>query len=106
MSNEVIEEILRPKVKPKPKTRIRAPRAFKVMMLNDDFTPMDFVVMVLMETFHQGRAEATETMFKIHTVGQACCGTFSRDIAETKAAMVVQKARNHEYPLQCVIEAA
>ncbi len=81
-----------------------APRQFKVLMLNDDFTPMDFVVEVLMHFFSMDEAQATTTMLEVHHRGKAVCGIFSREIAETKAHMVINCAKQNDHPLRCVIE--
>lgn len=75
-------------------------------MLNDDYTPMDFVVEVLEMFFAMGREQATRIMLQVHTQGKAVCGVFTRDIAETKAAQVNQYARQHQHPLLCEIEAS
>ena len=83
--------------------QLKIPPLFKVILLNDDFTPMDFVVEVLMEFFSKTTARATEIMLEIHHQGEGVCGLFTREIAETKAAQVNAYARNHEYPLLCVM---
>jgi len=73
-------------------------------MLNDDYTPMEFVVEVLERYFAMGRERATQVMLEVHTQGKATCGVFSKDVAETKAAVVNQYARDNEHPLLCEIE--
>jgi len=75
------------------------------MMLNDDYTPMDFVVEILEVIFSMSREKATHVMLTVHTHGKATCGVYTRDVAETKAAQVNQYAREHEHPLLCEIEA-
>lgn len=87
-----------------PKAATRKPPFFKVVLLNDDFTPMDFVVLVLKEIFHQGHDEAMRIMLEVHQRGAGVCGVFTRDVAETKAEAVIHSARHHEYPLQCLVE--
>ena len=74
-------------------------------MLNDDYTPMEFVVHVLQIYFDIGLEKATQVMLTVHTQGRAVCGIYTRDIAETKAAQVVRFARENEHPLLCEIEA-
>ncbi|MFV8782692.1 ATP-dependent Clp protease adapter ClpS [Microbulbifer sp. SA54] len=87
------------------KPRLKRPPMFKVVMLNDDYTPMDFVVEALELFFYVDRERATQLMLQVHTKGKAICGVYTRDIAETKAAQVNQFARDHEHPLLCEIEA-
>lgn len=86
------------------KTTIKEPLMYKVVMHNDDFTPMEFVVAALEMFFHLERVIATRIMFEVHTTGKAICGIYSRDIASTKVDQVVEHARRHEYPLLCSIE--
>lgn len=88
------------------KPRLKRPPMYKVVMLNDDYTPMDFVVEVLQMFFGMDREQATRIMLQVHTQGKAVCGVFTRDIAETKAAQVNQYARQHQHPLLCEIEAS
>jgi ATP-dependent Clp protease adaptor protein ClpS len=88
------------------KPRLKRPPMHKVIMLNDDYTPMDFVVEVLELFFSKTREQATQLMLQVHTQGKAVCGIFSRDIAETKAAQVNQYARENQHPLLCEIEAS
>lgn len=86
--------------------RVKAPPPplYRVLLLNDDFTPMDFVVKVLEQIFHMGREQATLVMLKVHNEGSGLCGVFPRDIAETKVNQVIGFARSHQHPLQCVLE--
>ncbi len=86
------------------KPRLQRPRMYKVVMMNDDYTPMDFVVHVLELFFNMHREQATHIMLKVHTEGRAVCGTYTRDIAETKAEQVNAYARQNEHPLLCNIE--
>ncbi len=75
-------------------------------MLNDDFTPMEFVVEVLIRFFHMDMEKASQVMLTVHTEGKAVCGVFTRDVAETKAALVVDFARENQHPLMCNVEVA
>jgi len=88
------------------KPRLKRPPMYKVVMLNDDYTPMEFVVEVLETFFSMSREKATRIMLQVHTQGKAVCGVFTRDIAETKAAQVNQYARDNQHPLLCEIEAS
>lgn len=86
--------------------KLKQPPLYKVLMLNDDFTPMDFVVQVLKTFFSMSTEKATEIMLHVHTRGVGVCGVFTRDVAETKATQVVQYAREHQHPLKCTVERA
>ncbi|AYF90795.1 ATP-dependent Clp protease adapter ClpS [Metapseudomonas lalkuanensis] len=86
------------------KPALQAPPMYKVVMFNDDYTPMDFVVEVLETFFGMNRELATKIMLTVHTEGRAVCGVFTRDIAETKAMQVNQYARESQHPLLCEIE--
>ncbi len=88
------------------KPELKRPPLFKVVLINDDYTPMEFVVEVLEIFFRMNREQATHVMLTVHTQGKGVCGIFTRDIAETKAAQVNQYAREHEHPLLCEIEAS
>lgn len=88
------------------KPKLKRPSMYKVIMFNDDYTPMDFVVETLEIFFSMNREKATQVMIKVHTQGKAVCGVYTRDIAETKAAQVNQYAKDNEHPLLCEIEAA
>lgn len=88
------------------KPELKRPSMYKVIMLNDDYTPMEFVVQVLMEFFSMDQDKATRIMLAVHTEGRAVCGLYTRDVAETKAAQVNQFARDNEHPLLCDIEVA
>ena len=85
-------------------SRVKPPPLYKVILLNDDYTPMDFVVVVLMRFFHMDREQATRVMLKVHREGLGVCGVFPKDIAATKVDLVVSFARQHQHPLQCVME--
>lgn len=84
---------------------LKKPPQYQVVLLNDDYTPMEFVVEVLEVFFGLGREQSTRIMLTVHTEGKATCGIYTRDIAETKAAQVNQFAKDNEHPLQCEIEA-
>lgn len=87
-----------------PKQKLKPPSMYKVMLLNDDYTPMDFVVEILEKFFSMGREKATHVMLTVHTHGKAVCGIYTRDVAETKSAQVNQYAREHQHPLLSEIE--
>ena len=80
------------------------PPLYKVLLLNDDFTPMEFVIHVLERFFLMGREQATAVMLKVHNEGAGLAGIYPRDVAETKVHQVREFARNHQHPLQCVME--
>jgi ATP-dependent Clp protease adaptor protein ClpS len=80
------------------------PPLYKVLLLNDDFTPMEFVIHVLERFFLMGREQATAVMLKVHNEGAGLAGIYPRDVAETKVHQVRDFARNHQHPLQCVME--
>jgi len=84
--------------------RFPPPPFYKVLLLNDDYTPMDFVVIVLERFFHMGRERATQIMLKVHHEGMAVCGVYPKDIAATKVEQVTAFARQHGHPLACVME--
>jgi ATP-dependent Clp protease adaptor protein ClpS len=88
--------------KTRPKTQ--RPAMYKVLMLNDDYTPMEFVVVVLQKFFHKDRDAATQIMLQIHREGVGVCGVFTYEVAETKVNQVMDFARQHEHPLQCTLE--
>ena len=89
-------------LKPRPKTR--KPNMYKVLLLNDDFTPMEFVVHILERFFNKNRQEATDVMLHVHRRGVGVCGVYTYEIAETKVAQVMDFARANEQPLQCTME--
>lgn len=84
--------------------RVQPPKMYQVVLLNDDFTPMEFVVHVLQEVFHKDRETATQIMLKVHVHGRGVCGVYTRDIAHTKVEQVTQQARAAGHPLQCIAE--
>ncbi len=89
-------------VKSKPKTK--KPSMYKVLLLNDDYTPMEFVIHVLERFFSKNREEATRIMLHVHRRGVGVCGVYTYEVAETKVTQVIDFARRHEHPLQCTLE--
>ena len=86
------------------RSKLQPPPMFKVMLLNDDYTPMEFVVVVLQKFFGMSREKATQVMLKVHREGIGVCGVYPHDIASTKVQQVAAYARRHQHPLQCVME--
>ena len=86
------------------KSKLKPPPMFKVMLLNDDYTPMEFVVLVLQKFFDMPRERAMQVMLSVHRQGIGVCGVYPRDIAATKVQQVAGYARKHQHPLQCVME--
>jgi len=86
------------------RTETRKPSLYKVLMLNDDYTPMEFVVHVLERFFGKNRSEATGIMLHVHRLGVGICGVFTYEAAETKVAQVIDYARKHQHPLQLTLE--
>jgi ATP-dependent Clp protease adaptor protein ClpS len=84
--------------------KIRPPQLYQVVMLNDDYTPMEFVVTVLQKYFGKNREVATQIMLRIHLDGRGVCGVYTHDVANTKVAQVLEAARQANHPLQCVCE--
>ncbi|AUH73316.1 regulatory protein for ClpA substrate specificity [Legionella sainthelensi] len=105
MSGQNLEEIVRHKVaEPEMSSEIKVPRKYKVVLLNDDYTPMDFVVDVLKHFFHLSDEMAVQIMLQVHFQGKGVCGVFTRDIAETKVALVNEYARRNQHPLLSSME--
>ena len=86
------------------KPKLKRPPLFRVVLLNDDYTPMEFVVELLQLIFGMDRQKATRIMLEVHTQGKGVCGVFTYEIAETKVAQVMDFARQNEHPLQCTME--
>ena len=86
------------------RTKTKPPPLFKVLLLNDDSTPMDVVIVVLQKFFGMNREQATRIMLKVHKEGVGTCGIFPRDVAATKVELVTGFAREHQHPLACVME--
>jgi len=88
------------------KPRLKKPPLYKVILLNDDYTPMEFVVDVLQTFFIMSREKATRVMLDVHTKGKGVCGVYTRDVAETKVMQVTDYSRTHQHPLMCTMEQA
>lgn len=88
----------------KSRTRTQKPSLYKVLLLNDDFTPMEFVIHVLERFFNKGEEEATNIMLHVHQNGVGLCGVFTYEVAETKVTHVMDFARQNQHPLQCTME--
>ncbi len=88
------------------KPQLKQPPLFKVVLLNDDYTPMDFVVRILEDFFGMNREKATQVMLHVHTRGRGVCGVYTHEIAETKVAQVSEFSRRHQHPLLCTMEEA
>ncbi|MEW5889030.1 MAG: ATP-dependent Clp protease adapter ClpS [Pseudomonadota bacterium] len=86
------------------RSKVKPPPLFKVLLLNDDYTPMDFVVVVLQRFFGMNREQATRIMLKVHREGVGLCGVYPKDVAATKVEQVCGFARQHQHPLACVME--
>lgn len=86
------------------KSKLKAPPMYKVLLLNDDYTPMDFVIVVLEKLFGLSRERATTVMLKVHREGRGVCGIYPRDVAASKVEQVEAFARQHQHPLACVME--
>jgi ATP-dependent Clp protease adaptor protein ClpS len=87
-------------------SRVKTPPMYQVVLLNDDYTPMEFVVGVLQKFFGKGREQATQIMLKVHHEGRGVCGVYPRDVAASKVEQVSSYSREHQHPLQCVMEEA
>ena len=86
------------------KPRTQRPNMFRVLLLNDDYTPMEFVILVLQDVFNKSREDATRIMLHVHTKGVGECGVYPYEVAETKVTRVMDAARKNQHPLQCVME--
>jgi len=84
--------------------QVKAPSMYKVLLLNDDYTPMEFVVMVIQEFFHKDQETATRIMLQVHMEGKGVCGIYTHDVAATKVDQVVEISRKSGHPLQCMME--
>ena len=93
--NTVVEEA---------KPKLKKPRLFKVVLVNDDYTPMEFVVAVVQSIFRLTQEQSVQIMLKVHTEGKGVCGVFTAEIAETRVREVLNLARENEHPLQCTME--
>lgn len=88
----------------KTRTKTKKPSLYKVLLLNDDYTPMEFVVHVLERFFNKGREEATRIMLHVHQKGVGICGVYTYEVAETKVTQVMDFSQQHQHPLQCTME--
>ena len=88
------------------RARTKKPTPYRVLMLNDDYTPMEFVVLVLQRFFKMDMEQATQVMLSVHQRGVGVCGVFTYEVAETKVAQVIDFARQNQHPLQCTLEKA
>lgn len=88
----------------RPKPKVKKPALYRVLLLNDDYTPMEFVILILEQFFQKNREDATRIMLHVHQNGVGECGIFTYEIAETKVSLVMDFARQHQHPLQCVME--
>ena len=86
------------------KPKLKKPTLYRVILVNDDYTPMEFVVLVLQRFFRKGREEAIQIMLSVHTRGSGVCGVFTVEIAETKVRQVLSFSRDNKHPLQCTME--
>src|SRR4051812_16818373 len=86
------------------KAKTQKPSMYRVLILNDDYTPMEFVVYVLEQFFNKSREDATRIMLHVHQHGVGVCGVYTYEVAETKVAQVIDTARRHQHPLQCTME--
>ena len=88
----------------KEKTKLKKPDMYRIILLNDDYTPRDFVVWVLAKVFYKGQAESTRIMLEAHTTGQSTIGIYTHEVATTKITQVHKLARKYEHPLKCILE--
>lgn len=88
----------------KTRTKTKKPSLYKVLLLNDDYTPMEFVVYILERFFNKGAEEATRIMLHVHQKGVGICGVYTYEVAETKVTQVMNFSRQHDHPLQCTME--
>lgn len=102
----MVDQLTRPQHAPTTSPETTEPPMYLVLLLNDDFTPMDFVVRILVELFYLSTEQAERVMLSVHHNGRGVCGIFTREIAETRVAQVNQLARQNEHPLLCVMEPA
>jgi ATP-dependent Clp protease adaptor protein ClpS len=86
------------------KPKLKKPTLYRVILVNDDYTPMEFVVLVLQRVFRKGREEAVQIMLNVHTRGSGVCGVFTAEVAETKVRQVMSFSRDNKHPLQCTME--
>lgn len=104
--SEMLDEESGAKTLVRPEEQTKTPSFFKVLILNDDFTPREYVVHVLQKFFKKTESEATHLMLQVHHKGMGVAGIYTFEIAETKAYQVNEYSKNHKYPLKCTVEAA
>lgn len=105
MNGQFLTEIqVQERTESKADTELKEPRKYKVLLINDDYTPMEFVVNVLKHFFHLNEEVSVQLMLQVHQLGRAVCGIFTRDIAETKVVLVNDYARANQHPLLCSME--
>lgn len=102
----MVDQITTPDTESIPEAIVAEPPMYQVILLNDDFTPMDFVIRILVELFYLSTEQAERVMLEVHHKGRGVCGIFTREIAETRVAQVNQVARQNDHPLLCVMEPA
>jgi ATP-dependent Clp protease adaptor protein ClpS len=102
----MVDQIIPTETESIPEAIVAEPPMYQVILLNDDFTPMEFVVRILVELFYLSTEQAERVMLEVHHKGRGVCGIFTREIAETRVAQVNQVARQNEHPLLCVMEPA
>tara|TARA_B100000886_G_scaffold47063_1_gene28963 strand:- start:498 stop:812 length:315 start_codon:yes stop_codon:yes gene_type:complete len=88
----------------KTSTKLKKPNLFKVILLNDDYTPMEYVVLLLKKVFNKSESQAVKIMLAVHEKGSGVCGVYTLEIAETKVKLVSEMARNDQHPLKCILE--
>jgi len=103
---DMVDQITPTETESIPEAIVAEPPMYQVILLNDDFTPMDFVVRILVELFYLSTEQAERVMLEVHHKGRGVCGLFTREIAETRVAQVNQVARQNDHPLLCVMEPA
>ena len=101
---DVQEPIVKPDAKPKAKTKLQPPKRYRVLLHNDDYTPMFFVVQILLHVFHKSESDAQAIMLHAHTKGYAVAGVYTFEVAETKVEETMQHASEAQYPLLCTLE--
>ena len=104
MTDKLLEKLTGTSIAEEQLEELKKPSMYKVILLNDDYTPMEFVVLLLQQLFFMDEERATRIMLQIHTQGKGFCGLFTRDVAETKVNQVNQLAQHNEYPLFCAME--
>ena len=104
--SELLEFLVKSDSEIQPKLDVKPPRKYKVILKNDDYTPQNFVIDILIKFFYLTHEKVTQIMLQVHNTGAGVCGIFTKDVAETKVELVSIFAKNHEYPLLCSMEPA